>query len=139
MLKRVFYTTLLMMFGGLSFGQTDSTDLNLFRSPAVLLTSLDTLLYSGEEFEMLELDFTISDTLAFGKVLVDLKEAESDELLFIRSYTHSELLAEGLIDSLWNVKFQFGNLNNTVSYKAELTIENYAGALGTTLSKTITP
>jgi len=138
MLKRFFYATLFMVCAGFSFGQTDSTDLNFYSSAAVLETSLDSILYGDGTFRQLNLEFTIEDTVEFGKAHIELTESVSGNLVFVHVYTKAELEAAGLIDN-WVVSLPFGNLSNELAYTTTLTIENYAGSLGAALDKTLNP
>jgi hypothetical protein len=137
MLKR-FLIAILFIASGSAIAQTDSTDLDLFMTDAVLETEMDTLLYSGEEFSLLQLDFTISDTVDFSKVHVELFVADTDELIFRKIYTLSDLETEELISD-WEVNLPFGNLLNTEPYRVAIIIENYDGSLESTITKTYTP
>lgn len=121
-----------------SFAQTDSTDLDLYMSDAVLETELDTILYSGESFELLNLDFTVSDTVAFSKVHIELKNTTGNYTVFKKMYTLSELETQALITS-WDVSIPFGNLENTNSYLVAIIVEEYDGSLGSTITKTLLP
>lgn len=139
MLKRLFLTVTILLSGIFSASaQTDSTDLNLFNTPIVLLTELDSILYNPETYEMLNLDFSISDTLSFKKVFIELKDNSLDELIFRKAYTLSDLSTLGLIES-WDVSIPFGNLLNTQIYSVSIIIEDYSGALSSTIIKTLNP
>jgi len=127
------------LFGSsISYSQTDSTDLALFMTDAVLETSLDSILYSGDTFEQLNLDFTITDTLSFHKVHVELKNTTADHTVFKKQYALTDLETESLISD-WAVSIPFGNLENTNAYEVSIIIENYDGSLGTSITKTLLP
>ena len=129
----------LFLFGiNYGFAQTDSTDLDLHFSALVLETSLDSLIYPEGDFEMVELDFTVEDTLSFQSVCVELKNNTTSELLLKRIYTLTELQSEGLITG-WDVNLPFGNFPNDNSYRVEVIIEDYTGALGSVIQKTLIP
>ena len=138
MLKRFFYAALLLVCAKFSFGQTDSTDLNFYSSTVVLETSLDSILYGDGSFQQLNLEFTIEDTVEFGKAHIELKESVSGNLVFVHVYTKAELETAGLLDN-WVVTLPFGNLSSDLAYTTTLTLENYAGSLGAALNKTLNP
>lgn len=123
---------------GKAVAQTDSTHLTLNFTPIELVTEMDSLLYGEDYYEQLGLEFTISDSVTFNKVHIELKEAGTSIDLFRRVYLLSDLEAASLIEE-WAVSIPFGNLDNRKSYTASVIIENYAGALGTTIKKTINP
>ncbi len=120
------------------FSQTDSTDLDLYFSDAVLETSLDSMIYPVEEFDFVELDFTISDTVGFNSVHVELKNETTGELLLRRNYSLTDLETDSLLVG-WEVSLPFGNFPNGNTYKVEVIIADYSGALGATIQKTLTP
>jgi len=139
MLKKIFLAlsiTFALTSG--SIAQTDSTDLELSMSEAVLVTELDSMLYSGENYQLLSLEFTISDTASFGKVHVELTEIGAPGVLFIGSYTESELSAAGFLVE-WVLNIQFVILINTQPYLVSITLEDYSGALTATITKTLVP
>lgn len=139
MLKKIFLAlsiTFALTSG--SIAQTDSTDLELSMSEAVLVTELDSMLYSGENYQLLSLEFTISDTASFGKVHVELSEVGAPGALFIGSYTESELIEAGFLEA-WEVNIPFGILLNTQPYLVSITLEDYSGALTATITKTLVP
>lgn len=139
MFKKIFYTALLVLAGyNSAIAQTDSTDLSVYMSEPILESELDSLLYGGGSFELLQLDFTISDTVAFAKVHISLTTTESGTLIFKKVYPLSELTAEALIED-WAVSFPFGNLENTESYTVAIMIESYDGSLSPTITKTLNP
>lgn len=139
MLKKLFFTLMIVACGSSQLSaQTDSTDLDLFTNDAVLVTALDTMLYGDGSFDQLVLDFTVSDTVSFGKVHVELTRTGTDELIFRKVYTLSDLTTESLISS-WDVTLPFGNLPNDSGYKVAIIIEAYDGSLGTTITKTFLP
>jgi len=140
MSKKIFLAALFALLGsGSLFAQSDSTDLTLYMEDITLETSLDSILYGGGDFQELNLDFTISDTVAFSKVYVELKEVVTNSLVFKHTYDKEELDENSLIDPTWLVNIPFGNLSNLESYTVCILIENYAGALGSTITKTINP
>jgi hypothetical protein len=96
------------------------------------------MLYDPELFENLQFEFTISDTVNFEKARVELTNKSTGELLFKNNYSLSDLLENSLIES-WNVSLGLGNLRRDESYKVSLIIEDYTGALGATIHKTIHP
>lgn len=137
MLKNFFFL-LMILASGATMAQTDSTDLDLYANEVVLVTELDTMLYGDGSFQQLVMDFTVSDTISFGKVHVELTRTGTEELIFRKVYTLSDLTAESLI-SLWEVSIPFGNLPNDSGYRVAIIIEAYDGTLGTTLTKTLLP
>ena len=137
MIKRFLFAMLLVVAGATT-AQTDSTDLSLYMTDAVLETSLDSMLYDSDDFELLNLDFTVSDTVDFSKVHVELKINATDEVIFRKIYTLSNLETQALISD-WDVAIPFGNLLNTEGYKVAIIIENYDGSLESTITKTLTP
>lgn len=138
MLKRYLFAFLFVAFGFSATAQEDSTDLSLYFEEAELLTAMDTMLYGGGDYGELHLDFTISDTVSFNTVCVELKELTTSNLVFKHVYTLTELETEGLI-SAWLVAIPFGNLIEEESYEVSIIIGDYAGALGSTISKTLIP
>lgn len=139
MFKKIFYSTLLVLAGyNSAIAQTDSTDLSVYMSEPILESELDSMLYGGGSFELLQLDFTITDTVAFAKVHISLTTTESGTLIFKKVYPLSELTAEALIED-WAVSFPFGNLENTESYTVAIMIESYDGSLSPTITKTLNP
>lgn len=137
MLKKILFSVFAFVALSLSSAaQTDSTDLDLYLTDAVLETALDSMLYSGEDFQQLNLDFTITDTVTFNKVHVELKEAGAEHVIFKHVYALTELEAAALI-SAWNVSIPFGNLENTTSYTVAIVIESYDGSLSATITKTL--
>lgn len=139
MVKKTFYAVLYSISGCIAANaQSDSTDLDLFMTDVVLETEMDSMLYRPELFELLHLEFTISDTDAFAKVRIELKNESTGNLILRKTYTLAELRAAGLIDS-WNVSFPFGNLLNTESYRVAIIIQDHSGELGSTIYKTINP
>ncbi len=139
MLKRIFFICLIALGSSLTFGQTDSTDLTFYWNEPLIVTPLDSILYEDEAFHQLKLDFDVSDTLIFSKVCVELKGGEANKLLFIRRYDAADLTTEALMNDEWEVSIPFGNLEDTYSYTVFVTLENYAGALGSKISKTLAP
>lgn len=153
MLKNVFFPVLatimghkraamlfitLVACGAGATAQTDSTDLELYMTDAVLETALDSMLYGDGSYEQLNLDFTISDSVAFSKVHITLQETGLSHVIFKKTYTLSTLEAESLITG-WDVSIPFGNLENALSYTVAIIVESYDGSLGATLTKTINP
>jgi hypothetical protein len=139
MLKKIFLSlSVTFALANGSIAQTDSTDLDLSMSTAVLVTELDSMLYSGENYQLLSLEFTISDTASFGKVHVELTEVGAPGTLFIGSYTQSQLSAAGFIEA-WAVNIPFGILLDTQPYLVSITLEDYSGALTATITKTLVP
>lgn len=153
MLKNVFFPVLaaimghkraamlfitLVAFGATSTAQTDSTDLELYMTDVVLESALDSMLYGGDLHDQLNLDFTVSDTVAFSKVHILLKETELSKVIFKKTYTLSNLEAQSLIAS-WDVSIPFGNLENALSYTVAIIVESYDGSLGATITKTLNP
>jgi hypothetical protein len=137
MLKRFLFGVALVIAGA-STAQTDSTDLDLYMSDAVLETALDSMLYDSEEFELLNLDFTVSDTIDFSKVHVELRIAATGELIFKKVYSLSDLESAALISD-WDIAIPFGNLLNTQAYQVAIITEHYDGSLEPTITKTLTP
>jgi hypothetical protein len=121
-----------------AIAQSDSTDLELSMIEMTLESALDSMLYDPELFENLQFEFTISDTVNFEKARVELTNKSTGELLFKNNYSLSDLLENSLIES-WNVSLGLGNLRRDESYKVSLIIEDYTGALGATIHKTIHP
>ncbi len=140
MLKKVFFTVVIALVGFSSAvnAQTDSTDLSLYTTPVVLETELDSALYGDGSFELINLDFTVSDTVAFSKVHVELKNVNTSTLLFKEVYTLTDLETEALI-SAWDVSIPFGNVESINTYTVAIIIEDYDGSLGSTLIKTLNP
>lgn len=137
MLKKILFSVFAFVALSLSSAaQTDSTDLDLYMTDAVLETSLDSILYAGDGFQQLNLDFPITDTVTFSKVRVELKETGAEYVIFKHVYTLTELEASALI-SAWNVSIPFGNLENTASYTVAIVIESYDGSLSPTITKTL--
>lgn len=137
MLKKIFLTLVVSLASyGTTIAQTDSTDLNLYTTEAVLETELDTMLYGDDSYEQLNLDFTISDTVSFSKVHIELTDLGTGSTLFKKVYTLSDLETDSLISS-WEISIPFGNLKNTETYRVAVIIEEYDGSLGTTLLKTL--
>lgn len=141
MLKKAIFTILTIVAcgaGNASIAQSDSTDLSLFMSDAVLLTAMDSILYGDGTYEQLNLGFAVSDTVTFSKVHVELFDVGTGAVIFKRVYELSQLEAESLIDA-WGVLIPFGNLHNTSAYRASIIVEQYDGSLGLTISKTLNP
>lgn len=139
MLKKSLFTLLVILsFGTISKAQTDSTDLDLYMSDAVLITSLDSMLYGDGTFEQLNLDFTISDTVSFSKIHVDLQVVGAGHSLFKKVYSITDLTTEALL-TIWNVSIPFGNLNASEAYIVAIIVENYDGSLSTVITKTLNP
>ena len=141
MLKKAIFAVLTFLACGasnLSIAQTDSTDLSLAMLDATLLTAMDSILYGDGSFDELNLDFAVSDTVTFSKVHIEILEVGTSAVIFKKVYTLSYLESESLIDD-WNVSIPFGNLVNTSSYKTSIIVEQYDGALGLTISKTLNP
>ena len=139
MLKKIFLAlsiTFALTSG--SIAQTDSTDLELTMSEAVLMTELDSMLYIGENYQQLSLEFTISDTAAFSKVHIELAEIGAPGVLFIADYNLSDLETADFIED-WVVTIPFGILLDTQPYIASVLIEDYSGALASTITKTLLP
>lgn len=139
MLRKVFFA-ILIIAGGINTAssQTDSTDLDLYMTDAVLLTELDSMLYGDGTFDQLNLDFTVEDTVRFSKVHVTLEETAGSTVIFKKSYSVFYLESESLISS-WDVRIPFGNLRNAQSYTVAIIVEEYDGSLGATITKTLTP
>ena len=137
MLKKIFLTVAIGLASyGTTIAQTDSTDLNLYMTDAVLVTALDSILYGEDSYEQLNLDFTISDTVSFSKVHIELTELGTGSTVFKKIYPLSDLETESLILG-WDVSIPFGILDNTQTYQVAIIIEEYDGSLGTTLLKTL--
>ncbi len=139
MVKKIFFTVLLSFSGFMAAkAQSDSTDLNFYATDVVLVTELDSMLYDPTFYNQLNLAFTISDSALFGKVHIELTNGTTGELIFRKSYTAENLTADGLIED-WDVNIPFGNLMNSESYLVSAIIEDYSGALGPTILKTLNP
>lgn len=141
MLKKFFFKVLIALIGcggSTAIAQTDSTDLDLYMTAVVLESGLDSMLFGDGTFEQLHLDFTVSDTVTFSKVHVELNETGTPHIIFKKSYSLSDLELEALITA-WDVRIPFGNLSNTLSYQVAIIVENYDGSLGTSLIKTLNP
>ena len=141
MLKKFFFKVLIALIGcgsSTAMAQTDSTDLSLYMTTVVLESGLDSMLFGDGSFEQLNLDLTVSDTMTFNKIHVELKETGTAYIVFKRSYTVSDLTAEALI-SAWDITIPFGNLHSASSYQVAIIVESYDGSLSTSLIKTLNP
>lgn len=139
MLEKIFFTAFIFLAGfRCAVAQTDSTDLSLYRTEVIIESEVDSILFDSGLYEKLNLDFEISDTLSFKKVFIDLKDKTTEELIFRKSWTLAELVALGLSES-WNVTIPFGNFLNTQIYCVSIIIEDYSGALSSTITKTLNP
>jgi hypothetical protein len=123
---------------GAASAQTDSTDLDLYMTVAVLETPMDSMLYDAPEFEQLNLDFEIGDTVTFSKVHVELTNSTLGAVIFKKVYTLTDLETESLITA-WDVNIPFGNLENTDTYLVAIIVEQYDGSLSETITKTLLP
>ena len=140
MLKKSLFTFLisLILFSTNTNAQTDSTDLDLYMTDAVLITALDSMLYNDDTYEQLNLDFTISDSVTFSKVHIDLQTVGAGYSLFKKVYTLADLSSESLLTG-WDVSIPFGNLDASQSYIVAILVENYDGSLSATITKTLNP
>jgi len=134
MLKTIKLFSFIFLFGLSSQAQTDSTDLILSTSPAILQTQMDSVLFGEGGYEQYELTFTISDTANFGHVNVEFA-LTNGQVLSKLNYTLSELQSANLIDSNWAVNIDFGKFETSQAYKVSLIIGNYAGVLSSSISK----
>jgi hypothetical protein len=141
MLKKFIFTIFTFVAcgaGNLSIAQSDSTDLSVYMSDASLLTAMDSILYGDGTFEELNLDFSVSDTVTFSKVHIQITEVGTGALIFKKAYPLSDLETESLISD-WDVSIPFGNLHNGSAYQVAIIVEQYDGALGLTITKILNP
>ncbi len=129
-----FLLLLTVLVSVLSFAQTDSTDLSLFTSPPTLENELDSLIFGNGGYEDYKLEFTISDTVNFGSLHLEFSTT-NDQILYKRTFTHADLLADNLIDSNWLFSFNFGKFESAQFYKVTLIKSNYAGVFDPSISK----
>ena len=114
--------------------QTDSTDLTLSIDSVVLATQMDSVLFGGPDFKNYKIEFTISDTLNFEKFIIEL--SVDGQLLNRKMFTLTELQSDTTAFSNWNVTMDFGNFENTQTYRVMLKVCEVSGVCGSALFKT---
>ena len=129
-----FLLLVIVLVSVLSYAQTDSTDLTLFTSPPTLENELDSLIFGNGGYEDYELEFTITDTVNFGSLHIELS-GTNNQVLFKKTFTHAELLTDNLIDSNWLFSINFGKFESVQFYKVALIKSNYAGVFDPSISK----
>ncbi len=132
-MKRILMT-LIVLVSVVSYSQTDSTDLTLFTSPPILENELDSLIFGNGDYENYELEFTISDTVNFGSLHIELS-GTNNQVLFKKTFTHAELITDNLIDSNWLFGINFGKFESSQFYNVTIMKSNYAGVFSSSISK----
>ncbi len=127
--------TLIVLVSVVSYSQTDSTDLTLFTSPPILENELDSLIFGNGDYENYELEFTISDTVNFGSLHIELS-GTNNQVLFKKTFTQAELVTDNLIDSNWLFSINFGKFESAQFYNVTIMKSNYAGVFDPSISKT---
>jgi len=95
------------------------------------------LILSNDKFGDIEytLAFDISEISDFGKLIVELREIASDELIYADELTLIDLQDEEIITGS-SVLLNFGKLSSLEDYIVTIQIENLVGELGASISKT---
>ncbi|MGV6862650.1 MAG: hypothetical protein ACWA41_12835, partial [Putridiphycobacter sp.] len=123
-----------LVVSNFSFSQSDSTDLNLYTTPPTLVTEMDSIIFGNGMYNDYHLEFTVSDTLYFGSVSIELSTT-NNQTLFKHVYSLSELQTKGLIDSTWLVAINFGKFDINEFYKVNVSIGSYSGTFQPSISK----
>ncbi len=133
-MKKSILILLVLVVSNFSFSQSDSTDLNLFTTPPTLVTEMDSIIFGNGMYNDYHLEFTVSDTLNFGSVSIELYTL-NNQVLYKHVFTLSELQNEGVIDSSWLVNMVFEKLDGNQFYGVNLKLMNYAGVVYASITK----
>ena len=124
----------LCFLGSISFGQYDSTDLNLFTSSPTLESEMDSMMFGNGSYLDYEMTYAISDTADFGTIAIELFTINNN-VLYRHTYALSELQSLGLIDENWQINLNFGKFEINETYLINIVVGNYAGILSPSISK----
>lgn len=117
-----------MFLAGVSFAQTDSTDLEFIHSTFEPVTIEDSLIAELESMINLSLSFSVSDTVHVGSYKIELASISNgvSNLVFKEVYSISDLINNGYLTD-WNVTIPFGPVPESGSYKVSVEVMDFGG------------
>ena len=141
---------ILLSYCGFSFSQEeedttsfvfviDSTDLTIVESAPVLLTAEDSILVSTETHTQLGIDFSVSDTVNFDVLHLELATGPDHNIILCHEkFSLADLTTAGKITD-WLISIGFGNLEKGFPYRVSVVLQTSEGILSNEIHKTITP